>query len=812
MICLKWSEFPYAKGSPERRSLRFPGNSLRAEMTYPEYFRQLTGYSPYGFQEALGQCLLKRESLVFRAPTGSGKTWATVAPFLYSIRECKRLADRLIYALPLRSLASSLHTTVLSSLRRIEPVESNAKNRDYPSTKLYCSLQMGGEKNDPFFEGDLIFCTIDQVLSGYLMMPLSLPDRLANIVAGALPGSLLILDEAHLLESRVALGTVIEMLDRFRGLIQFVLMTATMSDESMHWISRKLGAGVPDLPEAEIRQLPVQVTKRRIWRWRGGQLSSNDVVNGHHGGRTLVIVNRVERAQDLFLQLKKFYRGAPTRVACLHSRFFPEDRRRIEGDLQSWFGRDASQSDVILVTTQVVEAGMDISADQILTELSPMNSLVQRAGRTARYVERCSGAVTVFEVETNLPYNDYEQELTRTRECLQEVPEEGEDVDFLREQRWVEHVHKSAEKRALSRYESLHGRRELVENAIRTGDRGRLGDLVRDIDSVNILLADRPEQVQFDDRRWPALLSVPRTAIWKLGPAVQSGAEGIWKAESPDDESGPLRFTWSRIRQSAELSGVWLIALGSAAASYTQRAGLRIGQPGEPKPVIYVDLPPVLRYQYVYESWADHVTRVMEQARAMAFANSIGARELANVLSLAVETTEKLMELTVMLHDVGKLSAKWQSEAWNYETARTGRQRTEAIAHTTKKIGERGPALPPHAVEGAFAATPMLARDYSNAGWSVASAVARHHSARAKTCCEFELIPEAEKLLHLVGGGAWELRDGRSGLDLKEFAQDLEATWEEAEWWPAYAYLVRRLRLADQAGTAAGVRDATGAA
>ena len=93
-----------------------------------------------------------------------------------------------------------------------------------------------------FFRSDLVFTTIDQLLSSYVFLPVSLPDRVGNINAGAFIGSLVVFDEIHLLDSSIALGTVIEMLDRLRGICQFVLMTATTSDKAISWLADRLGA------------------------------------------------------------------------------------------------------------------------------------------------------------------------------------------------------------------------------------------------------------------------------------------------------------------------------------------------------------------------------------------------------------------------------------------------------------------------------------------------------------------------------------------------------------------------------------------
>src|SRR5580704_7548766 len=117
-----------------------------------------------------------------------------------------------------------------------------------------------------------VFTTIDQLLSSYVFLPVSLPDRVGNINAGALIGSLVVLDEIHLLDSSIALGTVIEMLDRLRGVCQFVLMTATTSDKAISWLANRLGAAAVNVADGEIRALPSQRTKQRTWRWSAEQV------------------------------------------------------------------------------------------------------------------------------------------------------------------------------------------------------------------------------------------------------------------------------------------------------------------------------------------------------------------------------------------------------------------------------------------------------------------------------------------------------------------------------------------------------------
>jgi CRISPR-associated endonuclease/helicase Cas3 len=67
---------------------------------YREFFQALTGRTAYPYQERLADALFGGESVVLRAPTGAGKTWATIAPLLYARCQGTPIGDRLLYTLP----------------------------------------------------------------------------------------------------------------------------------------------------------------------------------------------------------------------------------------------------------------------------------------------------------------------------------------------------------------------------------------------------------------------------------------------------------------------------------------------------------------------------------------------------------------------------------------------------------------------------------------------------------------------------------------------------------------------------------------
>jgi CRISPR-associated endonuclease/helicase Cas3 len=100
------------------------------------------------------------------------------------------------------------------------------------------------------------------------------------------------------------------------------------------------------------------------------------------GRITLVVCNTVDRACHTFDELRNA--GRTDGLELVHSRFRPAER---EDWRKSFLSRSACTKGVdrIIVATQVVEAGVDISAGCLVTELAPWPSLVQRFGRCARY-------------------------------------------------------------------------------------------------------------------------------------------------------------------------------------------------------------------------------------------------------------------------------------------------------------------------------------------------------------------------------------------------------------------------------------------
>lgn len=193
-------------------------------MMINEYFQTLTTFAPRKFQTEAIAKLLNHQNILLRAPTGSGKTETAIAPFLFAKALNIDFPNKLIYVVPLRTLANSLR-------QRTETLVANWE-KIYPSSpSLTVTLQTGENPEDPRFEGDIVFCTIDQMLSSFLNIPYSVGRGSANINSGAIFAAYLVFDELHLLDPDRSFATVLKVLQQVKGISPSLLMTATLTNE-----------------------------------------------------------------------------------------------------------------------------------------------------------------------------------------------------------------------------------------------------------------------------------------------------------------------------------------------------------------------------------------------------------------------------------------------------------------------------------------------------------------------------------------------------------------------------------------------------
>lgn len=369
-------------------------------MTYVEFFRQAMcgdkhglSVTPFDYQRHLAEEQPWRQ--LIDVPTGLGKTAAVVLAWLWKRRIVKdpETPRRLVYCLPMRVLVEQTRNNVHAWLKNLGLCE-----------QILTQVLMGGGDLDgwdlyPEREAILIG-TQDMLLSRALNRGYGTSRYRWPLHFGLLNNDCLwVLDEVQLMGSglattaqlaafRQSLGDGLEGQPR----VLCLWMSATLAPAWLRTVDfepeqpvRRLGLSDGDKADSAVFRAhkPLRKAKAAI---NDSKALALEIVGTHRSGsRTLVVVNTVQRAREVYQDVAKSRLAA--RLVLIHSRFRPQDRREKIQQLL----KEPSADGAIVVSTQVVEAGVDVSAKTLFTELAPWASLVQRFGRCNRRGEFNSG-------------------------------------------------------------------------------------------------------------------------------------------------------------------------------------------------------------------------------------------------------------------------------------------------------------------------------------------------------------------------------------------------------------------------------------
>ena len=253
--------------------------------------------------------------------------------------------------------------------------------------------------------------TIDQALLGALRV------RHAPVRAAALARSLLVVDEVH--ASDAYMGGLLERLlhNHVAAGGQALLLSATLGAAARVRLLNPLAKpAVPALADAVAFPYPAlsgsaaaaratapdgQPGKRVSIEMAGligdpEAIATRAIAAARAGASVLVVRNTVADAVAVAQAVAVMAPDLAFRVdgvATLHhGRFAASDRRLLDAAVETAFGKARSTAGRILVGTQTLEQSLDIDADLLLTDVAPMDVLLQRIGRLHRHRERDRGA------------------------------------------------------------------------------------------------------------------------------------------------------------------------------------------------------------------------------------------------------------------------------------------------------------------------------------------------------------------------------------------------------------------------------------
>lgn len=294
------------------------------------------------------------------ASTGSGKTEGA----LYWIGEGKGF-----FTLPLRVSINAIYQRIYNKIlyHEVALLHSDSeseyiKNDQYTIDFYEQTIQ---------WSMPLTICTLDQMLD-FVFKQEGYEKKLAILAY-----SRLIIDEIQMYSPKMLACLLIALkeINEIGG--KFTIMTATFAPfigDLMDQLKIKVNRPKPFLQNENGE---VMIRHRMIVKKQ--QLTIDDILANKEDRKLLVIVNTVKQAQMMYEQLKKQRKD----VYLFHSRFTKNDRSVKENAIIE-MGQQENQCRGIWITTQVVEASVDIDFDVLYTELSDLNGLFQRMGRIYR--------------------------------------------------------------------------------------------------------------------------------------------------------------------------------------------------------------------------------------------------------------------------------------------------------------------------------------------------------------------------------------------------------------------------------------------
>lgn len=377
-----------------------------SQETFAEWFKKATGPAPFPFQRKFAEEPVLPQ--LVHIPTGLGKTAMAIVGWLWrrfgAGGEYKSATPRrLVYCLPMRVLVEQTRDNAAEWVEKL--CKAGLIQFDVPIHVL-----MGGEDEDIWDinpEGDaIIIGTQDMLLSRALNRGYAASRARWPMQFGLLHTDCLwVFDEIQLMGSGLATTSQLEGFRHPLGSndghgCRSVWMSATMQRDWLKTVDFRdrvdalpcLKLGTEDHKHDEVKQRweAKKPLKKADAKMSDVGALAKEILDKHKSGtRTIVVVNTVKRACDLHHKItKKWGSGSDQRLVLLHSRFRPEDRKARFAEAMA----DPTGNGTIIVSTQVIEAGVDVSATTLFTEPAPWASLVQRFGRCNRRGEENDSA------------------------------------------------------------------------------------------------------------------------------------------------------------------------------------------------------------------------------------------------------------------------------------------------------------------------------------------------------------------------------------------------------------------------------------
>lgn len=339
-------------------------------------------------------------------PTGGGKTVASLAFALQHAVE--NHMDRVIYVIPYTSIIEQ-NAQVFREILGSENVLENHSNVDYESSEEFKPMQLAAENWDK----PVVVTTNVQFFESLYANKSSKCRKLHNIV-----NSVIIFDEAQMLPPnylKPCMAMIEELLQQYGTSI--VLCTATQPALQQFLPEKYVARELCPRREEQFRFFE-RVTYQNIDTVTEEEMAEKLQQEWH----ALCIVNTRKRAQRLYERLQG------EGVYHLSTTMYPAHRKRVLAEIRERLD-DKKGKKCIVISTSLVEAGVDLDFTSVYRELAGVDSIIQAAGRCNRNGERGKeeSIVRIFQWEDKEQMSEQRHQIDTTQKLLAR----GKDITAL---------------------------------------------------------------------------------------------------------------------------------------------------------------------------------------------------------------------------------------------------------------------------------------------------------------------------------------------------------------------------------------------
>ena len=339
-------------------------------------------------------------------PTGGGKSVASLAFALQHAVE--NHMDRVIYVIPYTSIIEQ-NAQVFREILSSENVLENHSNVDYESSEEFKPMQLAAENWDK----PVVVTTNVQFFESLYANKSSKCRKLHNIV-----NSVIIFDEAQMLPPnylKPCMAMIEELLQQYGTSI--VLCTATQPALQQFLPEKYVARELCPRREEQFRFFE-RVTYQNIDTVTEEEMAEKLQQEWH----ALCIVNTRKRAQRLYEQLQG------EGVYHLSTTMYPAHRKRVLAEIRERLD-DKKGKKCIVISTSLVEAGVDLDFTSVYRELAGVDSIIQAAGRCNRNGERGKeeSIVRIFQWEDKEQMSEQRHQIDTTQKLLAR----GKDITAL---------------------------------------------------------------------------------------------------------------------------------------------------------------------------------------------------------------------------------------------------------------------------------------------------------------------------------------------------------------------------------------------